>query len=140
MAGWHHWLNGHGFGWTPGVGDGQGGLACCDSRGWKMSDTTERLIWSDHFQSSNNAIDQVFNSCSTLNHIIYYEKTLYFIIFNKFNMFNKVRFIIRSWLHYLSTKLRVKSMNSGVRFTEQVTQMLHAPVFSSARLIYSAFS
>ena len=29
MAGWHHPLNGHGFGWTPGVGDGQGGLACC---------------------------------------------------------------------------------------------------------------
>ena len=31
MAGWHHQLNGHEFGWTPGVGDGQGGLACCDS-------------------------------------------------------------------------------------------------------------
>ena len=29
MVGWHHWLNRHGFGWTPGVGDGQGGLACC---------------------------------------------------------------------------------------------------------------
>ncbi|KAB0369727.1 hypothetical protein FD755_018720, partial [Muntiacus reevesi] len=31
MVGWHHRLNGHGFGWTPGVGDGQGGLACCNS-------------------------------------------------------------------------------------------------------------
>ena len=32
MVGWHHRLHGHGFGWTPGVGgDGQGGLACCDS-------------------------------------------------------------------------------------------------------------
>ena len=31
MVGWHHQLDGHGFGWTPGVGDGQGGLACCDS-------------------------------------------------------------------------------------------------------------
>ena len=41
MAGWHHQLNGHGFGWTLGVGDGQGGLACCDSRGGKESDTTE---------------------------------------------------------------------------------------------------
>ena len=29
IAGWHHRLNGHEFGWTPGVGDGQGGLACC---------------------------------------------------------------------------------------------------------------
>ena len=43
MAGWHHRLNGHGFGWTPGVGDGQGGLACCDSWGRKESDKTERL-------------------------------------------------------------------------------------------------
>ena len=40
---WHHRLNGHGCGWTPGVGDGQGGLACCDSWGRKESDTTERL-------------------------------------------------------------------------------------------------
>ena len=45
MAGWHHWLHGHGFGWTPGVGDGQGGLACCGSWGRKESDTTERLKW-----------------------------------------------------------------------------------------------
>ena len=43
MLGWHHQLNGHGFGWTPGVGDGQGGLACCGSWGRKESDTTERL-------------------------------------------------------------------------------------------------
>ena len=47
MAGWHHWLGGHESEWTPGVGDGQGGLACCDSWGRKESDTTERLIWSD---------------------------------------------------------------------------------------------
>ena len=35
MVGWHHPLNGHGFGWTPGVGDGQGGLVCCGSWGRK---------------------------------------------------------------------------------------------------------
>ena len=45
MAGWHHRLNGHEFGWTPGVGDGQGGLACCYSWGCKESDTTEWLNW-----------------------------------------------------------------------------------------------
>ena len=45
MAGWRHQLNGHEFGWTPGVGDGQGGLACCDSWDHKESDTTERLNW-----------------------------------------------------------------------------------------------
>ena len=47
MAGWHHWLDGRESGWTLGVGDGQGGLACCDSWGRKESDTTEQLIWSD---------------------------------------------------------------------------------------------
>ena len=35
MVGWHHRLDGHGFGWTPGVGDGQGALVCC--RGHKES-------------------------------------------------------------------------------------------------------
>ena len=45
MAGWYHWLNRHGFGWTPGVGDRQGGLACCGSWGCKESDMTEWLNW-----------------------------------------------------------------------------------------------
>ena len=43
MAGWHHRLDGHEFEQTPGVCDGQGGLACCDSRGRKESDTTELM-------------------------------------------------------------------------------------------------
>ena len=47
MVGWHHWLNGHGFGRTPGVGDGQGGLACCDSWGRKESDMMEWLNWTE---------------------------------------------------------------------------------------------
>ena len=47
MAGWHHWLDGCESQWTLGIGDGQGGLACCDSWGRKELDTTERLIWSD---------------------------------------------------------------------------------------------
>ena len=47
MAGWHHWLNGRESAWTPGVGDGQGGLAYCNSWGCKESDTTERLNWTE---------------------------------------------------------------------------------------------
>ena len=43
MVGWHHRLDGHGFGWTPGVGDGQGGLACCSSCCRRESDTTGLL-------------------------------------------------------------------------------------------------
>ena len=47
MARWHHRLVGREFEWTPGVGDGQGGLACCDSWGHKESDTTEWLNWTE---------------------------------------------------------------------------------------------
>ena len=43
MAGWHHRLDGREFEWTAGVGDGQGGLACCNSWGRKESDMTKRL-------------------------------------------------------------------------------------------------
>ena len=47
MAGWHHQLDGCESEWTLGVGDGQGGLACCDSWGHKESDTTEPLNWTE---------------------------------------------------------------------------------------------
>ena len=47
MVGWHHRLNGHEFEWTPGVGDGQGGLAYCSPWGHKESDTTEWLNWTE---------------------------------------------------------------------------------------------
>ena len=59
MDGWHHLLNGRESQWTPGAGEGQGGLACCDSWDHKESDMTEQLIWSelrgsgiDHCESS----------------------------------------------------------------------------------------
>ena len=47
MVGWHHWLNGHEFEWTPGIGDRQGGLACCNPWGCKESYTTERQNWTE---------------------------------------------------------------------------------------------
>ena len=46
MAGWHHWLDGCEFEWTPGIGDGQGGLACCNSWGCKVGhDWATELNW-----------------------------------------------------------------------------------------------
>ena len=47
MVDWDPWLTGHGFGWNPGVGDGQGGLACCSLWGCKELDTTERLNYTE---------------------------------------------------------------------------------------------
>ena len=47
IIGWHHWLNGHEFEQALGVGDDQGSLVCCSSRGHKESDTTEQLNWTE---------------------------------------------------------------------------------------------
>jgi len=49
MVGWHHWLDGHEFEQAPGVGDGQGGLACCSPWGHKVSDTIKWLNWTELF-------------------------------------------------------------------------------------------
>ena len=62
MVGWHHWHNGHGFRWTLGVGEGQGGLACCSSWGRKELDTTERLNWTELKESIINTKDQTLCS------------------------------------------------------------------------------
>ena len=85
MAGWHHWLDGRESEWTPGVGDGQGGLACCDS--WftksqtRLSDRTElnwtesNMIWkcqSRIFQITNHFQVDIFMQIYTI-----YHKTLY---------------------------------------------------------------
>ena len=54
MVGWHHWLNGHGFGWTPGVGDGQGGLACWGSWGCRVGHDSD---WTElNYTTHHNAI------------------------------------------------------------------------------------
>ena len=64
MAGWHHWLDGREFEWTPGVGDGQGGLASCNSWGHKESDMIERLNWTEGQFSSNKAFHIKLRKCS----------------------------------------------------------------------------
>ena len=61
MAGWHHGLDGRESEWTPGVGDGQGGLVCCDSWGCKESNTTERLNWTD---------SQICDSLMWMKHVL----------------------------------------------------------------------
>jgi len=51
MVKWHHWLYGHAFEQAPGVGDGQGSLACCSSWGCKESDMTEQLNWTEQMKN-----------------------------------------------------------------------------------------
>ena len=71
MVGWHHRLDGSGFGWIPGLGDGQGGLACCSPWGRKESDITERLNDNDNFKIKvytlffrHNALACLIDYCS----------------------------------------------------------------------------
>ena len=86
MVGWHHWLNGHEFGWTSGVGDGQGGLVCCSPWGHKELDTTKQLNWTDviyiciffHYDLSQyieyNSLSYAVRLCcfSILNHYAFF--------------------------------------------------------------------
>ena len=60
MVGLRHQLNGHEFGWAPGVGDGQGSLACCSSWGHKELDTTERMNWKELNWSPMEKMDYVY--------------------------------------------------------------------------------
>ena len=76
-VGWHYRLNGHGFVWTPEVGDGQGGLACCSSWGCKELDMTERLNWTELMKNiwiSHNSLYKLLNmAChlvSSYKHIV----------------------------------------------------------------------
>ena len=70
-VGWHHRHNGLGFGWTPRVGDGPGGLACCGSWGRNELDMTERLIWTEIsftlLVNSRNFICEEFKSVDSLS-------------------------------------------------------------------------
>ena len=68
MVGWYHRLNGHKFEWTPGVGDGQGGLACCGSWGHKESYMTEWLNWTEHISIYYLNTIRIFFSCEDFSH------------------------------------------------------------------------
>ena len=81
MAGWHHWLDGRESEWTPGVGDGQGGLACCDSWGRKESDMTERLKWTELNIFLGNLLFYFSNLLERGDHYMY---ICFFFLFSHF--------------------------------------------------------
>ena len=67
MAGWHHWLDGHEIGWTLGVGDGQGSLACCSPGGHKELDMTELLNWTEQLLAPDDPSIEASTSASVLS-------------------------------------------------------------------------
>ena len=74
MAGWHHWVYGHESEWTPGIGDGQGGLVCCHSWGRKESDTTEQLNWTELKENVSSSY-----ICTYHAHLPVYILPVYFL-------------------------------------------------------------
>ena len=80
IVGWHHWLDGHGFGWTPGVGDGQGGLACCGSWGCRVGhDWVTELNWTEWLL--DNAYVGLFKLGEQICRVKYLENKWSFISF-----------------------------------------------------------
>ena len=76
MVGWHHQHNGHGFGWTLSVGDGQGGLACCSLWGCKELDMTERLNSSDTDSTNSKLLSGTFQVAHLVRNPYAIQETL----------------------------------------------------------------
>ena len=82
MVAWHQRLDGHGFGWTQGVGDGQGGLACCGSWGRKELDTTDTTAFQlpECFQGSLPILNSFSSGCpaqiSVINPLKHFNNSL----------------------------------------------------------------
>ena len=97
MVGWHHRHNGHGFGWTPGVGDGQGGLACCGSWGRKESDTTEQLNWTEWNYLIRRSRKDSFFPWMSFSESANWEKLLQRFIL-KCNFFLEGSWVKKEWI------------------------------------------
>ena len=89
MVGWHHWLDGHEFEQAPGVGDGEGSLACCSPWGRKELDTTEWLNWTElnwrHLDGNGNRVsgerqERFYVKLSHLSYLILLKKKFFFLI------------------------------------------------------------
>ena len=95
IAGWHHGLDGRGSEWTLRDGDGQGGLACCDSWGHKESDMTERLNWTE------------LNPSLTLNHSL--GLSLFYFYLLRISISISMEF---SWVQFRQVVWFVTTQNS----------------------------
>ena len=104
MVRWYHWLDGHGFGWTPGVGDGQGGLACCSLWGRKELDTTERLNWTEYIYQERNLMHIILSKGTFSLKLSQLHDTIYSIFYPVLNCDTSYRFyftISNKWILYI---------------------------------------
>ena len=125
MVGWHHRLDGHGFGWTPGVGDGQGGLVCCGSWGHKELDTTELIlieITPKKQSTLNNKKTRKMDSWFT------YRKHTHH---SRLNMSNTNE----RYVSFISLKKKENKLESrNIHLTVSMTSMVYSLFYSPAQL------
>ena len=136
---WHHWLDGRESEWTPGVGDGQGGLVCCDSWGHKESDTTERLNWTDWTSPFYSGIIKMWH-CIAFYDIEsdflwgFYASSCLCRMFHILDL-SKFLFIIRSrlilfwWKYYIDDVYLIKKVTSGTLHYKYIFS-IYKPVWS----------
>ena len=93
MAGWHRWLDGLESEWTVGAGDGQGGLACCDSWGRKELDTTERLNWTQLMEINISSLMKRQNSFRSISSKSFSNQ---FVVYNEGEFLNQI-FCVTGW-------------------------------------------
>ena len=108
---WHHWLNGHGFGWTLGIDDGWGGLVCCGSWGCKESDMNEQLNWTEPNGSLRVSVWPDSLSYQPLPHLIflYLSPDLCFGHHRCYNFTSSDQiFVLKLLIHDLSPLLVIK--------------------------------
>jgi len=118
MAGWHHCLDGRESEWTPGVGDGQRGLACCDSWGHKESDTTEWLNWTELKENVENREQKYWFSTGHRGPLFLGLWVRFELFYNEgeFKISNKKSAIFKSalWKYYPTQN---KEWNRAMAFT-----------------------
>ena len=109
MAGWHHWLDGRESEWTPGVGDGQGGLACCDSWDRKESDTTEQLNWTELNWISSTMLQVFYREISFIVLIYIYNENFENEVkkTTKYHWKKLVKRLLYSWIRRLHIRIAI---------------------------------
>ena len=129
MVGWHHELNGHGFGWTLEVGDGEGGLVFCGSWGHKESDTTERLNWTELILSVpyNNSVWCIVPSTASLNPHFYEQKLLRCHRSSLMWQMAEQKFKIKRSLRKWQTTLKRRKKGLHRWPITQITELPHGP-------------
>ena len=132
MARWHHWLDVRESEWTPGDGDGQGGLACCDSWGSKELDTTEQLNWTEVYAEIPNPIVLLAVALSYLAMRMLNFSSLVFTESNQLfsvSLFHLQNSSIDSLYSYDSGFLLLASENFTFIFVSSAISQLHFILF-----------